>query len=157
MLQIDVHAPAWRSTPRRVWRWSRTSGTQPRLMIAVKAAGVGMIAWALAEHVPGVAAEYPYYAPLGVIVAMQSTVFAGLRSGLQTLIGIIVAGVTMWLGDPGVGAIAAVLGIGILISGFRLLGDGGTWAPTAALLCSSSGDPKLRDTPSATSCRWVSA
>ncbi|WIE64655.1 FUSC family protein [Curtobacterium sp. MCLR17_036] len=122
---------------RRVWWWSRTSGTQPRLLHAAKAAGAAALAWFVALQVPGVASEYPYYAPLGAVVAMQTTVFAGLRSGVQTLIGIalgiVVAGFTMWIGDPGIIAVALAVGIGVLVGGFRVLGEGSTWVSTAAL------------------------
>ena len=121
----------------RIWRWSRTSGTQPRLLHAGKAAGAAALAWVVARHVPGVASDYPYYAPLGAVIAMQTTVFAGLRSGIQTLVGIAlgigVAGFTMWIGDPGVLAVALAVGIGVLVGGFRILGEGSSWVSTAAL------------------------
>lgn len=121
----------------RVWRWSRTSGTQPRLLHAGKAAAAAVIAWFVAQHMPGVAAEYPYYAPLGAVVAMQTTVFAGIRSGVQTLVGIalgiLIAGFTMWVGDPGFLAIALAVGVGVLVGGFRVLGEGSSWVSTAAL------------------------
>ena len=121
----------------RVWRWSRVSGTQPRLLHAAKAAAAAVIAWFIARHVPGVAAEYPYYAPLGAVVAMQATVFAGIRSGVQTLVGIalgiVIAGFTMWVGDPGFLAVALAVGIGVLVGGFRVLGEGSSWVSTAAL------------------------
>ncbi|QSB23489.1 FUSC family protein [Curtobacterium sp. 24E2] len=122
---------------RRAWRWSRTSGTQPRLLHAAKAAGAAALAWFIARHVPGVASDYPYYAPLGAIVAMQTTVYAGLRNGIQTLVGILlgiaVAGFTMIVGDPGILAVALAVGIGVLVGGFRVLGEGSTWVSTAAL------------------------
>ncbi len=122
---------------RRVWQWSRDSGTQPRLLLAAKAALAATIAWTLAKYAPGVAADYPYYAPLGAIVAMRTTVFAGLRAGLQTLVGItlgiLIAGFTMLIGDPGVIAVALAVGLGVLVSGFRILGEGYSWVPMAAL------------------------
>lgn len=122
---------------RRVWQWSRDSGTQPRLLLAAKAALAAVIAWTLAKYAPGVAAEYPYYAPLGAIVAMRTTVFAGIRAGVQTLVGItlgiLIAGFTMLVGDPGVIAVALVVGLGVLVSGFRVLGEGYSWVPMAAL------------------------
>ncbi|WIB13686.1 hypothetical protein [Curtobacterium sp. MCPF17_052] len=121
----------------RVWRWSRSSGTQPRLLHAGKAAAAAALAWTVARHVPGVASDYPYYAPLGAVVAMQTTVFAGLRSGVQTLVGIAlgiaVAAFTMWVGDPGVLAVALAVGVGVLVGGFRILGEGSSWVSTAAL------------------------
>jgi len=122
---------------RRLWQWSRDSGTQPRLLLAAKAALAATIAWTLAKHAPGVAADYPYYAPLGAIVAMRTTVFAGVRAGLQTLVGItlgiLIAGFTMLIGDPGVVAVALAVGLGVLVSGFRVLGEGYSWVPMAAL------------------------
>ncbi|WP_058725396.1 FUSC family protein [Curtobacterium luteum] len=122
---------------RRIWRWSRDSGTQPRLLLAGKAALAATIAWVLAKYAPGVAAEYPYYAPLGAIVAMRTTVFAGIRSGVQTLVGItlgvLIAWLTMLVGDPGVIAVALAVGLGVLVSGFRILGEGYSWVPMAAL------------------------
>lgn len=126
------------SAGRQIWRWSRTSGTQPRVLLAAKAAVAAVAAWLLARYMPGVAADYPYYAPLGAVVAMQSTLLSSIRSGLQTLagiaIGIGIAAVTMWLGDPGFVAVGIAVGIGVLIGGFRILGEGGSWAPTAAVL-----------------------
>jgi len=122
---------------RRLWQWSRDSGTQPRLLLAAKAALAAVIAWTLAKYAPGVAAEYPYYAPLGAIVAMRTTVFAGIRAGVQTLVGItlgiLIAGLTMLVGDPGVVAVALAVGLGVLVSGFRVLGEGYSWVPMAAL------------------------
>lgn len=68
---------------------------------------------------------------------MQTTVFAGLRSGVQTLIGIAlgiaVAAFTMRVGDPGVLAVALAVGVGVLVGGFRILGEGSSWVSTAAL------------------------
>ncbi|WP_156364299.1 FUSC family protein [Curtobacterium sp. Leaf261] len=123
---------------RQIWRWSRTSGTQPRVLLAGKAAVAAVAAWLVARYMPGVAADYPYYAPLGAVVAMQSTLLSSIRSGVQTLagiaIGIVIAGITMWLGDPGFVAVGIAVGIGVLIGGFRILGEGGSWAPTAAVL-----------------------
>lgn len=124
-------------TARRVWRWSRVSGTQPRLLLAGKAAAAAGIAWFLARHVPGAVGDYPYYAPLGAVVAMRSTVFAGIRDGIQTLVGIVIgvlmANLTMWLGGSGIVGLVIAVGVGVLVSGFRVLGAGGAWAPTAAL------------------------
>ncbi len=122
---------------RRVWQWSRDSGTQPRLLLAGKAALAATIAWVLAKYAPGVAADYPYYAPLGAIVAMRTTVFGGIRAGVQTLVGItlgiLIAWFAMLIGDPGVLAVALVVGLGVLVSGFRILGEGYSWVPMAAL------------------------
>ncbi|PCN48459.1 hypothetical protein Csp2054_07060 [Curtobacterium sp. 'Ferrero'] len=122
---------------RRIWRWSRDSGTQPRLLLAAKAAGAASIAWFVARHVPGVAGDYPYYAPLGAIVAMRTTVFAGIRSGVQTLVGIVlgvlIAGTAMLVGAPGIIGVALAVGLGVLVSGFRVLGEGHSWVPMVAL------------------------
>jgi uncharacterized membrane protein YgaE (UPF0421/DUF939 family) len=131
------------SVGRRVWHWSRVSGTQPRLLLAAKAAGAAAIAWFLARHVPGAIADYPYYAPLGAVVAMRATVFSGLRDGVQTVVGIVLgvlmANLTMFIGGSGIVGLVIAVGVGVLVSGFRVLGAGGAWAPTAALFVLLTG------------------
>lgn len=134
---MDTGAGRLTGAGRRLWWWSRTSGTQPRLVLALKAAAAATIAWSIAKYVPGVAGDYPYYAPLGAVVAMRTTVFAGIRAGVQTLVGIalgvLIAWVTMVIGDPGLIAVALAVGLGVLVSGFRILGEGYSWVPMVAL------------------------
>ena len=120
-------------------RWARVLLGQPRLLLAVKAALAAALAYWLAPHVPGVAAEYPYYAPLGAVIAMYPTIKASLRQGVQTLLGLVVGIVlatvvfSLQEGQPGVLAVAAVVGVGTLLAGIRRLGAGRDWVLTAGL------------------------
>lgn len=104
--------------------------------LALTAATAGAIVFWVGGIFPGPAEEFPYYAPLGAVVAMSSTVVGSVRVSIQRIISI-------WLGS----AIAGHSGVphvesrdggtgdrrGTLAVNLRWLGDMGTWVPTAAL------------------------
>lgn len=135
------------STPRlsaaaRLWRIGSGSVAQallwPRLQLAMKAGLAAGIAFAIAPFMPGSAADYPYYAPLGALVAMYENVSGSIRRGVQTLaglaIGIGLAFVLVSLGDPTPVSVAIVMGFGVILAGLPWIGSGSDWIPTAALL-----------------------
>ena len=111
--------------------------TDSRLLLAGKTALAVGIAWLVAPFVPGVADEYPYYAPLGALISMTPTLMGSVRVGLQTLVGlavgIVLAGAVILFASPNVVTIALVVGIGVLVSGLRWLRESGGYAPVAAL------------------------
>jgi uncharacterized membrane protein YccC len=111
--------------------------THPRFLLALKTALAVGIAWILAPLVPGVAEEYPYYAPLGALISMSPTLMSSVKRGVQTLaalaIGILLAGAVVLFSTPNVLTISLVVGIGTLIAGSRRLSTGGEYVPTAAL------------------------
>jgi uncharacterized membrane protein YgaE (UPF0421/DUF939 family) len=107
--------------------------------MAAKGALAAALAYWIAPHVPGVAAEYPYYAPLGAVLALWPTVKTSLKQGLQTILGLVIGvllATTVFAlqeGQPGVLAVALVVGLGTLIAGIRWLGAGRDWVLTAGL------------------------
>jgi len=111
--------------------------TDSRLLLAAKTAVAVGIAWFVAPFVPGVADDYPYYAPLGALISMTPTLMGSVRVGLQTLVGlatgILLAGAVILFAAPNVLTIALVVGIGVLVSGSRWLRSSGGYAPVAAL------------------------
>ncbi|WP_161498716.1 FUSC family protein [Microterricola pindariensis] len=111
--------------------------THSRLLLAAKTALAVGLAWLIAPLVPGVADEYPYYAPLGALVSMTPTLMGSVRTGLQTVVGlglgILLAGAVLVLWEPNVLTISLAVGIGMLIAGSRWLTVGGEYVPTAAL------------------------
>jgi uncharacterized membrane protein YgaE (UPF0421/DUF939 family) len=110
----------------------------PRLQLALKAALAAGIAFAIAPYMPGSAAEYPYYAPLGALVAMYENVAGSMRQGLQTLVGLAIgvglAFMLFSLGSPSPLTVAVVMGLGVILAGLPKIGSGRDWIPTAALL-----------------------
>jgi uncharacterized membrane protein YgaE (UPF0421/DUF939 family) len=110
----------------------------PRLQLALKAALAAGIAFAIAPYMPGSAAEYPYYAPLGALVAMYENVAGSMRQGLQTLVGLAIgvglAFMLFSLGQPTPLTVAVVMGLGVILAGLPKIGSGRDWIPTAALL-----------------------
>lgn len=109
-----------------------------RLQMAAKAALAAGLAFFVAPLMPGSAADYPYYAPLGALVAMYHNVAGSVRQGLQTLIGLAMgiglAFLLVNLGQPSPLTVAIVMGMGVLLGGLPRLESGRDWIPTAALL-----------------------
>ena len=130
------------SLPRRVWRMVAgnvsTALLWPRLQLALKAGLAAGIAFAIAPFMPGSAAEYPYYAPLGALVAMYENVAGSVRQGVQTLagltIGVGLAFVLFIFGSPTPVTVGIVMGFGVILAGLPKIGAGRDWIPTAALL-----------------------
>ena len=133
------------SLPSPPHRWARNvsravSATLlwPRLQLALKAALAAGIAFGIAPYMPGSAAEYPYYAPLGALVAMYENVAGSMRQGLQTLVGLAIgvglAFMLFSLGSPTPLTVAVVMGLGVILAGLPKIGSGRDWIPTAALL-----------------------
>ena len=137
-------APDTGHTPllRRLWRLLSASVASallwPRLQLALKAALAAGIAFFIAPFMPGSAADYPYYAPLGALVAMYENVSGSMRQGAQTLVGLAIgiglAFMLFSLGEPSPLTVAIVMGLGVILAGLPRIGSGSDWIPTAALL-----------------------
>ena len=104
----------------------------------MKAALAAGLAFFIAPFMPGSAAEYPYYAPLGALVAMYENVSGSMRQGVQTLVGLAfgigLAFMLFSLGEPTPLTVAVVMGLGVILAGLPRIGSGSDWIPTAALL-----------------------
>ncbi|MDQ0756462.1 aromatic acid exporter family protein [Arthrobacter sp. B3I4] len=131
--------------PARLRRLTRTVGARvssallwPRLQLATKAALAAGIAFYIAPFMPGSASNYPYYAPLGALVAMYENVSGSMRQGFQTLVGLAIgiglAFMLFSLGEPSPVTVAIVMGLGVILAGLPRIGSGSDWIPTAALL-----------------------
>ncbi|HLT83537.1 MAG TPA: hypothetical protein VKZ83_04815 [Phototrophicaceae bacterium] len=127
-LPPDASRPSW-------WReqWRR----HPRPALAIRAAIAASLAWVLVGFLPGPAADYPYYAPFGAVIATTFTLAGSVRESLQSVGAIAVGGVVGWVVDrlplSGPGAVAAVVVLAVVLAGWRPLGPMGGWVPTAAL------------------------
>ncbi|WP_051476756.1 FUSC family protein [Arthrobacter sp. Br18] len=120
----------------------------PHLLLSFKAALAAGIAWVVAVSMPGVAAEYPYYAPLGALLAIYPTVAGTVKLGLQTMagltIGIMLAFFAAWIGDPNSLTIAFVVGSGVLLAGWlKRTAGGGTGIASAGLFVLVIGNNDL--------------
>lgn len=126
----------------------RAAVVNPQLLLAGKAALAAALAWIIALGIPGEASRYPYYAPLGALLAMYPTVAGTLRSGLQTVIGltigIVLAHVAIWAGEPNGLTIAFVVGMGVLLAGaLRRTAGGGSGIASAGLFVLVIGNDNL--------------
>jgi len=115
------------SGPVRYW--------QDQVRLAVKAAIAAVGAWALARYAAG--QPGPYFAPLAALLGVYPTVARSLREGLSYVAGFLLgAGLAIPAGvllGPGMVAIAVVVVAGILVSGWRRLGDQGPQVTFTAL------------------------
>lgn len=111
--------------------------SRPRVLLAAKTAFAASIAWYIAPYLPFTDAQYSYYAPLGAVISMYPTIMRSLRTGLQALlalaVGAALAFAVIWMPIPHVASVAIVVGIGVLIAGWHVLGDSRNWVPIAAL------------------------
>ncbi|MGY1750017.1 hypothetical protein [Modestobacter sp. SYSU DS0511] len=123
---------------------ARTWARHPRAGLAVKAAVAAAIAWALVQLLPGPAADYPYYAPMGALLATTTSLAGSARESFQTVAAVALGAAIALVADavtaPNLVSIATVIGIGVLLSGWNRLGSARTWVPTAALFVLIFGD-----------------
>ncbi len=128
----------------KVWAAATVSGR--RVLLAAKTALAVGIAWFLAPHMPGVTQEFPYYAPLGALVSMYPTFMGSVRTGFQTLTGLVLgislAAIVLLLGDPNIITISVAVGLGVLLAGVPRLGAGRDYVPVATLLVLLIDGPK---------------
>ncbi|WP_179951046.1 FUSC family protein [Xylanimonas oleitrophica] len=121
----------------------------PSWSTAVKGAVAAAIAWFVGHLVPAPFSDYPYYAPLGAVVAATGTLARSARTSLQAtaaiLLGALIARAVDAVLDPGAAAIALATGIALVVSGWRRLGEMGGWTATSALfvLILGSADPEV--------------
>ena len=121
---------AWSSLRSGAWR-------RPRLLLALKTAIAAGVAWAVVQPLGGFVADYPYYAPLGVVVATSTSIVASVRTAVQSVAAIFTGAVLAVLVDvlpvPGAIAIAVGIGVGVVVAAAPLFGSMGSWVPLATL------------------------
>ncbi|PFG41945.1 uncharacterized membrane protein YgaE (UPF0421/DUF939 family) [Isoptericola jiangsuensis] len=127
--------PGTRPTPVR--RFAELWARHPRWALALKAAVSAAIAWAVAYALPGPWSDYAYYGPLGAVVASGSTVVRSAGAAVGAVGAILVGALLGRLVDfalpPGVLAVAAAVGVGTLLAGWKRWGGLGDWVVNAAL------------------------
>jgi uncharacterized membrane protein YgaE (UPF0421/DUF939 family) len=118
-------------------------GRHPRLPLAFKCAVAAALAWLLVLPLGGVADEFPYYAPLGAVVAVGTTVASSLRASVQGVLALLLgAALSIGVGLlplPEVVAIASVVGFGTVLAGWTYLGDMSSWVPISGLFILTIG------------------
>lgn len=119
----------------------------PRWSMAVKASVAAALAWYVGVLAPAPFSDYPYYAPLGAVIATSTTVARSVRETAQTtgaiLLGVVIARLADAFLDPGALSIALVVCLATLGAGWSRLGEMGAYVTTTALfvLVIGSGDP----------------
>jgi uncharacterized membrane protein YgaE (UPF0421/DUF939 family) len=113
--------------------WAR----HPRWSIALKGSIAAALAWVVGVIAPEPFSEYPYYAPLGAVIATMSTVARSVRESVQAVGALLLGAVIAWTADlviePGALGIALVVGVALLCAGWRGFGEMGSWVVNSAL------------------------
>jgi uncharacterized membrane protein YgaE (UPF0421/DUF939 family) len=108
-----------------------------QLTLSVKAAVAAALAWSLVQPLGGVADDYPYYAPLGAVLAVTTTVAGSIRGSLQSIASILVGAALAVLAQvvdaPMVLGLAFVVAVGTVLGGWGRLGSYGAWVPISGL------------------------
>jgi uncharacterized membrane protein YgaE (UPF0421/DUF939 family) len=132
------------SSRRLLRRLAAALAGRPWIARAVRATGAAVLAWLAVGLVPGPWSEYPYYAPLGAVVATSATVRDSSLRSAQTVLAIALGAVVARVADASplgpLPALAAVVLVGVLLSGWRVVGEQGSWVPTSALFVLVIGD-----------------
>lgn len=130
----DLHdtTVSWPIRLRRAW------SSHPRLAMGVRSAIAAALAWAVAQILPGPGDEFPYYAPMGAVIATTFTVAGSVRESIQTVGAIALGGTIAILIDlvapeSSPLTVGVVVALGVLAGGWRRLGGAGTWVPISAL------------------------
>ncbi|GAA2121368.1 hypothetical protein GCM10009843_15520 [Nocardioides bigeumensis] len=119
----------------------------PARALALRAALAAMTSWLVIVPMGGVADDYPYYAPLGAVVAVTSSVEVSLRTSVQTVVALVLgaglATTVLLLDLPRPLAIGLVVAVGTLLGALRRMGEMGSWVPISALfiLVLGEGNP----------------
>ncbi|MGY1916746.1 hypothetical protein [Blastococcus sp. SYSU DS0973] len=131
-LERAERRPGWRGAAQRTW------ARHPRWGLALRAAVAATIAWWLAQLVPGPLSDYPYYAPLGAVIATTASTLAGsVRSSVQTVAAIALGAGVALAGDALIDqrllTLAVVVAVGVVLAGWQRLGSSSSWLPTSAI------------------------
>ncbi|GAA1209081.1 FUSC family protein [Rhodoglobus aureus] len=126
------------------WR-IKSEITRARVLQAAKLALAVGIAWTIAPYLPGVADNYPYYAPLGAIVSMYPTLMGSMKNALQTLgslvVAIVLAGAVIIFSSPSVLTMSLAVGAGALIAATGWFGANREYIPVTVLFVLIIGGP----------------
>ena len=118
----------------------------PDLTLAPKAALAAMLAWLVIQPFGGFVQEYPYYAPLGALAVVSSSVVTSVRSSVEVVVAILLGAAlalsaqALPLPEPLPLGLAVV--VASVIAAWGLAGSMGSWVPLAALfvLVAGAGD-----------------
>lgn len=116
----------------------------PRVAQALRATTSASVAWTLVFFIPGPWTDYPYYAPLGAVVATSTNLASSTKQSLQAVgaiaLGALIARLVDLVPVPQLLSIAIVILIAVAASGWRRLGPMNDWVTTSALFILILGD-----------------
>ncbi|MDF1605676.1 hypothetical protein [Nocardioides sp. YIM 152315] len=131
------------STTTAVRRARSAARAHPAYFLAVKAAVATMLAWLVVGPIGGFAAEYPYYAPLGALAVVSTSVAVSMRSSVEVVVAILLgaaialAAQLLPLPEPIPLGLAVI--VASLVAASGVAGAMGSWVPLAAMFVLVAG------------------
>lgn len=129
--------------------WHSSAINTSRLLLALKAALACTLAYLVAPLMPGVVAQYPYYAPLGALSVMYPSLLGSVRTGLQTLLGLAIGmALALLIHQTPLQTVVTMfiaVAVGMLLAGVRKFGAGADYIPITALFVLVIGGPNADD------------
>ena len=128
-------------------RVQSTARAHPSLFLAVKAALAAMLAWLVVQPIGDFATGYDFYAPLGALTVVSTSVAGSVRSSVEVVVAILLgaalalAAQILPLPEPLPLGLAVIAGS--LVGATGIAGTMGSWVPLAAMfvLIAGKGDP----------------
>ncbi|HET7682907.1 MAG TPA: hypothetical protein VFK34_04485 [Marmoricola sp.] len=102
---------------------------------AIRSAVAAVLAWLVILPWGGIADQYPYYAPMGAVIAVTATVAGAFREVWRTALAIAIGAALALVTAPLhlLIQLFVVVGLGTVVSGWKRLGDTASWVPIAGL------------------------
>lgn len=119
----------------------------PVAPVSLRASVAAVVSWAVVLPLGGLADDYPYYAPMGAVVVMSTTLARSVRTTMQAALAIFLAATLAVFAHlmplPKAAAIGLVVGLGTAATAWRRLGSMASWVPVSALfiLVLGAGSP----------------
>jgi uncharacterized membrane protein YgaE (UPF0421/DUF939 family) len=135
------------STTEVAWRLRAAARTHPGWFLAVKSALAGTLAWLVVQPAGSFATEYAYYAPLGALAVMTTSVMGSVRTSVESVVaialGAAVALAAQLLPLPEPLPLGLAILVASLVSSAGVAGAAGSWVPLAAMfvIVAGKGDP----------------
>jgi uncharacterized membrane protein YgaE (UPF0421/DUF939 family) len=116
----------------------------PTVVLSIKTSLAAGLAWLAVRPLGGVADDYPYYAPLGAVVATSATLARSVRDTVRALTAIGLGAAVALLAHapplPQLAALVLTIGAAVAVGSWHFLGRRSSWVPIAALFVLLVGD-----------------
>lgn len=127
-------------------RWLRASwdSARPVIDLVLRTSAAAGLSWIVARMLP-IGGAYPYYAPLGAVVATSVTITASLRETVRAFVAIVLGAVialaTGAVLPASTATVVLVVALGVVVAQIPWLGDMGPLGADRWVVRAAAGQP----------------